>query len=123
VLGLIEAEALANQAVRGIGFPVATQCSLLQAPLLQSFALAQTSPSWHFDAQAAPQSVVGSPPFLTPSTQLATAQVWVAMRQIWLAQSPFCLQALPSAQDAHVPPPQSVSVSALLSMLSAQLGN
>jgi len=54
--------------------------------------------------------------------QLGTAQVCVAVRQSWLVQSAFCLQSLPSAQDAQVSPPQSVSVSALFGMPSVQLG-
>jgi hypothetical protein len=88
---------------------------------MQSAALPQAFPGPHL-AQLPPQSTSVSLPFLNVSLQLGAAQSDVSGWQKVLVQSPPTRQPWPFAQSAHVPPPQSTSVSALFCSKSVQVG-
>jgi hypothetical protein len=86
----------------------------------QSAGSAQVSAILHLLGQLAPQSVVGSVPFNTPSLHVAAAHLWVAIVHTELAQSLATRHAARAAHALQLPP-QSRSVSSPLSTLSVQL--
>ena len=107
-------EAEATQPVIGSAVPVAaagTQRVFVHLPLAQSLGLTHVSAGAHFLAQVAPQSTVGSLPFLTPSVQLGAWQRWVVAGHTWLVQSFGSRQPRLSAQGLLQLDPQSTSVS------------
>jgi len=67
-----------------------------------------------------PQSVSVSPPFRTPSEQLADWQTFDWQLPLW--QSAPVLHPCPSEQGPHVAPPQFRPVSSPLRTASLQLG-
>jgi hypothetical protein len=95
---------------------------LLQTALWQSPPFTQLLPGTQAPQVPPPQSTSVSVPFCTPSRHVGFLQVFVgAPVQTLLTQSPATLQILPPAQAGHVPPPQSLSVSAPFWTLSVHV--
>jgi hypothetical protein len=113
------ADAVAIQPVVGSGISEVTQRWLVHVFVIQSAATAQVSAILHLLGQLAPQSVVGSVPFSTPSLHVAAAHLCVVIVHTELAQSLATRQAAKAAQPLQVPP-QSTSVSLPLSTPSVQ---
>jgi len=108
----------------GRAVPVAaagTQRVFVQVPLAQSLGLTQVSAKAHFLAQVAPQSIVGSLPFFTPSVQLGAWHRWAVAEHTRLVQSLGSVQPLLSAHGLLQAEPQSTSVSLPFLTLSVQL--
>jgi hypothetical protein len=90
----------------------------LHTPLAQSFCDVQSFPGAH-GAQGPLQSTSDSPPFLTPSEHVGTAQIPPA--QTPLEQSLPTPHAAPSGHALQLAPPQSTSVSPPFFTLSVQV--
>jgi hypothetical protein len=95
----------------------------MHTPLWQSPADEHVLPVAHLEQLAPPQSTSVSVPFFTVSMHVGAWHTFGLPEQTPLWQSVLTLQKPPTGHLAHVPPPQSTSVSAPFLTTSVQLGD
>src|SRR5262245_62056098 len=93
-------------------------------PPLQSASTKQGASGRHFNAQGPPQSLLGSPPFWTPSKHVGAAHTALPAGplQTRLSQSALTRHGFPGGHPAGHTEPQSVPASAPFWMPSSHAG-